>query len=613
MLLFIALTNLIYAQEVVIWEEQFDGGIPESWTIGEGSPMGAVWQWSASGKADSAFIGVQTTALVWGDKGPIESPSVGNGAAMYNSDVYDTGGISFGAGPFPGQHSGTLTSPMVDLTNWPSVSLKFNQYASANGAAVSTLLDISTDGGNSWTNFPINETVVLNNSTSPDDVQLVDVSAVAGGQDSVQVRFTWDGRFYFWLIDDVQFIETPGNNLALGSKIHYPPLSYSFPGGLYPATMQFYADISNLGSTDQTNVVLKAWIDTPEGDILFSDSTVIDVLGVGVIDSTVHIDEVYSPGLLDYGGTYYVNYEVYSLDDIDGDFDPDNNSYKASFIATDVEFAKDDGLGIEGIGTDADWMYANVYQMNGDVLLDGVFKAASASFSAARNFPQEPINGETARILFFKVKDTVLPDWSNFDPTSIGEDDDLILLGVDTFQFPENYQNYQTLEVPLHNLSQNDQVTLEAGTRYILAIAYEGEANTILHGSDKDINYYQVSSIVYIDQWNLEGFGPGEAAHLRLIIDMVATVDDIPLSDHALELFPNPVRDKLNIDINLPKPQKALMILADTSGRVLTYKTFESIETSKLSFNMSKYPDGQYLIRLVTEQGTKTKSFIKTR
>ncbi|MCB0588777.1 MAG: hypothetical protein KDD06_26045, partial [Phaeodactylibacter sp.] len=84
------LALVVWAQPTVIFEEQFDGGIPDTWEIGPGNPVGAVWQWSANGEADSALLDtVMTAAIFWGDRMAINSPSADNGAAMYNSDVYD--------------------------------------------------------------------------------------------------------------------------------------------------------------------------------------------------------------------------------------------------------------------------------------------------------------------------------------------------------------------------------------------------------------------------------------------------------------------------------------------------------------------------------------------
>jgi len=600
------------AQTTIIWEEQFDGGIPASWEIGPGTPLGATWQWSASGKADSAFLLVPTSAIFWNDKEAIQSPSVSNGVAMYNSDVYDSGGISAGSGPYPGFHSGSLTSPSIDLSEWSKVSLKFNQYASANAANTPTQLEISTDGGDSWTNIPINPEVILNQSTSPDDVQLIELSDLIAQQPNVKIRFTWSGRFYFWLIDDIQLIETPANNLALGSKIGYPASSFAQPQSQITSdSMNFYANISNLGSSVQTNVVLKAWIENPLGEVIFADSAMINELPAEKSDSLVQIENVFVPETLTTGNTYTVHYKVYTLDAPDGDFDSQDNSFSTSFLVTESLFSKDDGIGLEGVSSGGDWMFANLYQINPNHLLNEEFKAGKAIFSASRNITDGPLDGEQITIFLFKVKEEVLPDWSNFNLSSIGQDDDLEIVGLSSYTFPEGYQNFLPVEVALTDVDQLDSPYLEAGKRYLLAISYEGSANNILHAVDVDINYYQVSSLVYSNgQWSLEGFGPDKAAQLQMEIDLVTIADELPLPDYALNLFPNPASDFLNIEVKLESPSDALLIFADSSGQVLTYKEIAGLEEKTIYFDLSNYPAGPYLIRLVTPEGSKTKMFM---
>ena len=57
---------------------------------------------------------------------------------------------------------------------------------------------------------------------------MINISTIAGNQPDVKVRFTWNGRYYYWLIDDVQIVETPKHNIALGD-FFYPAASYAQP------------------------------------------------------------------------------------------------------------------------------------------------------------------------------------------------------------------------------------------------------------------------------------------------------------------------------------------------------------------------------------------------
>jgi hypothetical protein len=604
------LFNHLHAQEAVIFEEQFDGGIPGTWEIGPGEPEGAVWQWTHDGRANDGLVNGQVVnALFWGTRGPIQSPSVSNGCAMYNSDIYDGGGTGVGQGMFPGTHSGTLVSPSIDCTDYPFVSLKMNQYARANANQISTIFEVSNDGGMTWTPFVINEAVVGNGSTTADNVLLVDISEVAGNQPDVKLRFTWSGRYYFWLIDDVQLIETPRNNLSLGD-FFYAPASYAQPASqIITDTMGFSADVSNIGREAQTNVVLKATIRNAQSDILYQDSVVIEELPAFYVDSTLQIENLFVPDMLSAGQTYTLSYEVYSLDDLD-DFNPLDNSDSEPFIVTENLFAKEDGLGIGGIrpGGGGDYQLGNLYQMS--PLSGNNFIATNVTFTGAKNAADGPMDGEQVTVLLYKVKDNVLPDFSNFNDASVGQDDDLDLVGFQGYTFPDGFTNYTEVGAELLNVDAEPGVPLVPGGRYFLVISYEGTAGNIFAGVDDDINYFQISTIVYTSNWFLGGFGPEEAALVRMEIELSTSTDEQPLPDNVLSVYPNPTPDQLNVGLDFANPSDAMVIIADINGRVLMVREYYGVQKENLNYDVSRYAPGTYLIRVSTAEGTKTKKFV---
>lgn len=605
-ILFCALAMSAVAQ-TIIYSEEFDGGIPETWTIGPGNPVGAVWQWRSSGLADSALVnGVMTRALFWGNLPPIESPSVNNGVAMFNSDVYDGGGISVGGGKYPGTQVADLISPTIDCSDFEAISLKFNQFARANANAVSTLLAVSVDGGTTWTDFPINEEVVSNGASSPDDVVIVDISSVAANQPDVKIRFTWNGRYYFWLIDDVQLIETPARNLALGD-FFYPPASYAQPQSQIDTdTMAFSADVSNLGRSDVENVVLKVTVIDEQLNELFVDSTIIGVLPAFFEDSTILLENIFVPNELE-TGVFNIGYEVYALDGVE-DFDLSDNFADENFIITESIYSKEDGNGIGGIrpGDDADYQYGNLYTTSFNAG-EGL-KATKAIFGAGKNDSDGPIGGDQVTIFLYKVKDEVFRDFSNFVSTS---DESLETVGFASHTFADDYEAYDNIEVDLLDaLSTEPGVNLEPGARYLLVASYEGNAASIFHGTDSDISYFQISTVVKTDRWFLGGFGPEESAFMRMEISMPTTsVKENQLPESALTLFPNPVKDQMTVQLNFEQPSSGLVLIGDINGRVLNMREFENIQNQTLNYDFSQYAAGTYFIRVNTAEGVKLTKF----
>ena len=156
-------------------------------------------------------------------------------------------------------------------------------------------------------------------------------------------------------------------------------------------------------------------------------------------------------------------------------------------------------------------------------------------------------------------------------------------------------------------------VALEAGARYFVVTSYEGDAALIFHGVDDGIEYFQISTIVFTDEWFLGGFGPEEASAVRMTIELADATDETPLPETALNLFPNPAQDQLTVDLDLENPGPALIMIASAEGKILLIREYDSLQNENLSFDISNYPAGSYFVRVGTEEGTKTKQFIKVK
>ncbi|HMQ50073.1 MAG TPA: T9SS type A sorting domain-containing protein [Saprospiraceae bacterium] len=590
----------IGAQPFIIFEEQFDGGIPETWEIGAGEPEGAIWQWSADGQADVAEVaGELVEALYWGGD-PIESPSVANGVAMYNSDVYDSGGTTVGGGPFPGTTVGTLTSPSIDCSEHPIVYLKFNQYARSNANAVATLVEVSSDGGQSWTDYPINRRVVENNSTNPNDVEIIDISEVAANEADVKIRFTWDGRYYYWLIDDVQLITPPQKEWVLGD-IFYPPASFAQPvSQVATDSFGFSADVTNLGDQPISNLVLKISILNSSNTAIYVDSIVVETFPALTKDSTLQIEKLYAPELNT--GDYALRYDVYSLDD--ADFNPTDNARREAFRVTSNLFAKEDDLDIAfrpSVG--GDYQVGNMYLMSPNA--GNNFTASTITFAAAKNSSDGPLAGSEVTFLMYKVKDNIPANFAGFETSS---NESLDLVGFGSYAFVNGDENFELLNTELVNLDGNP-IALEAGARYFLVASYVDQDNVIFHAFDDDVDYFQISTVVFADEWSLGGFGPENSAVLRMRINMAPVTTQDILEASSLQLFPNPVTDRLSAEVVLDQPETVLLILADMNGQVLEVREREKVQRDRFEFSMDHYPAGNYLLRLSTPQGVATKPF----
>lgn len=168
----------------------FPNGI-NGWESKSLNPGGLTWEHTGNGKADSS--------LFWGDREPIQSSSMGDGAACINLKGGDDT-------VFPSQpHRSYLESPIIDCSNTPIVWVQWYEYFRA-FVGTKTEVQISGNGGLTWDTIEVNKNLNSNVETSTGNFQQLDISKYAGGKGSVKMRFYIEGYHYFWIIDDVCFV-----------------------------------------------------------------------------------------------------------------------------------------------------------------------------------------------------------------------------------------------------------------------------------------------------------------------------------------------------------------------------------------------------------------------
>ncbi len=621
-----------------IWYEDFDGGL-NKFTANPGlSDAEATWYWSPNGEGDSVYLADETlVAAFWGDNLPgIVSPTFFNGAALFNSDAFDSNGGDPGTGPYLTPHTGELVSETIDCSGRETVMLSFYQFARVLFDNYTTV-EVSNDGGVSWTNFPINERVFsneINAIISPDTWTYIDISEVAANESNVQIRFTWlDADYYFWLIDDVVLTEAPEYNVKVDT-IFYPVSSFGTPvSQIASDTFGFSAHISNHGTLDMPEVVVRASVyntfydpngDIQLGDEIFADSTILDVLPAGYRDSIVSIEDTFAPEVDT--GRYIIFYEVFSDDEDIQDYYPFDNVRSSSFQVTPGLFSKDNGFLFEDAETpvgfifEDDYYMGNVYTMSN--LAGTGFAATTADFAAGRSTADGSIAGNETTLTVYRVKDRVGPGFAGFNVNSTGDplddEDDLIQVGYGQYIFQEGHDPFTTVQVELADLDGN-AVPLDPGARYIIVCQYLDDNSNVSHlfADDYDypnINQGFISSLIFTqDEWTGIDSRNTISPILRMSIEMVDAIDETPLPETAMSLFPNPTSDILKMQLDLEAPTEAVVIITDITGKILRWQEYDSLQSEVLEFNVSSYASGQYFIRLGTELGTKTKKFVVAR
>lgn len=592
------------------WSEDFDSQLPSDWTAamvaGNGTPS-SNWIWTNTGPAGGFSIGA------------LASTSAANGWMIFDSDLNCSGNQDV-----------RLITPKLNTTGKNTVTLQFEtHYRRFNDE---TSIMVSTDSV-TWTEVPVFDGHMNNDfadgTAIPDDainpyVTVVDLTASAANKPQVWIAFRFlsdattvqagdPGCGYSWQIDDVALFDTdltPAINIAIGD-FFYPPASYAQPiSQIKDDTMGFFADLSNLGSASVTNIILKAEV-RQASNTIWSDSILIPSLDTGVVDSTFELLNQFVPDQLAIANNYSIRYSVYSQDGDDSDLA--DNSRSENFEVTDFVYSKESGAttAYRPGGDPTDWAIANVYRTSKNWV--DQYKATSATMRAVKNASDGNFNGNQVAIALTMVNDDLVDaGWNGFDDAGdYINNTTMFIKSINLYDFTQTTTDVTLTQELIDFDNETPGVILEPGKRYVLIADYKGAGNNaIFHGFSENISYFQISTLVFTDQWYLGGFGPEPAAVLRMNIDLYNTTDEVSLPDNSLNFFPNPANQNLNVDINLEEPTLANITLADINGRVIQIDEVENAFKQSRQYDVSNLPNGTYIVRIATKFGTKTKKFV---
>lgn len=324
------------------------------------TPGNAYWTRSLTGLSQGGYATNMTAAT---------SASAANGVAIFDSDFMDNGGFTgpFGTGVSPATHRGELISPRIDLTGATDSALVVAFYSYYRPYQVTELsLSLSTDDGATWGTpvslLTIQPTAV--NASTEGIARAIFPSTTAGVTNLSQCRlkFTFDGEYYYSVIDDIVIEMAPEYDIAIGLPDADGATYYSV-GNVVRSGNNAYNPIVNIDPSNLSEwlwgakVVNNGWrsilpsasprvmcsIDFEDGltgvvtpgvylDTIVgggTDSIVAgDRDGVGLVDYLRDLDFIMGNGAGRYNVTCWVAH-----DNADGT--ADNDTIRYSFVITD--------------------------------------------------------------------------------------------------------------------------------------------------------------------------------------------------------------------------------------------------------------------------------------
>jgi hypothetical protein len=344
--------------EVLVWEDNFSD--PSTWTINNSGLNQETFGWD-----------IGSTENSWYFNSVINSTSGGNFAELNN------GNASTSTQALDVVYTLTTAAPInvMDLAGSNLVKLTFQQYGarfndaqeiyiSEDGVSFIKVGDnsdipvLSAAGGSAYAN-PTLKSINLGQFLSANPTQ-------------VWIRFSWTTAFpnsasnpnvwitYGWMIDDVQLLTYPSNDLSLNKLFWGSTGAWgTIPTYIIPeaqrAPIEFAGVIENKGSSAQSNVVFNV-----TGTSFTGSSSPVD-LGI-LISDTVETTTQFTPptGV----ANYTLNFNVTSPED---DVNPTDNSLPSeTFAVSQTVYAVDKGVpdnyyGNQGFGFETGNVF-NIFQ-----------------------------------------------------------------------------------------------------------------------------------------------------------------------------------------------------------------------------------------------------------
>ncbi|MFZ2900986.1 MAG: T9SS type A sorting domain-containing protein [Saprospiraceae bacterium] len=625
LLLAIAVLPYTLPAQNVVWNEDFsDGSIPAGWTSQDASGNGGIWTW-CDDPIDANGAGCVVNWADYQDQhGPFASATATNGFMVMDSDFL--GGL---ANP---PHIVRLTTAPIDCSSLSEVWVKSEnligvwEYTTTDNA----VLRVSTDGVN-WTAYNLFDIAPGMSGNEPGSIRwtlnpgfaVTDISAVAAGQSTVYLQWSWTGNYeYYWLLDDVVLYDADPTSLFFAA--HDMQVNNDFfavaPNLIWPLEMVepigFLADISNQGLITQSNVSLNLTIEDPNGNVVFTEDLQYGSITPDSIAQNVPFAGTFEPAELGvYTGTYTVSADS-------TDLNPDNNSQVFEFLMSDTLFAKENGINLVtrpaddswDVGEAWSWAYGNYYYVTNanDQVFKHVFFAIAAEASQA---------GENLSVNIYKWTDTNADEQADPGERTLAAQ---MLYTIEGDEIGEDI-----IALPVTTLL-GETVALEDNTQYLVMVEYstDVEGTTIEMGMSDAVDYgamifrtgldgaprygsfLGINTPLDEEPYSSLGFGWDLVPAVSISFGEPSSVREEILLDASLSVFPNPANSQVTLGMHFHETMKNVTIqLFDINGKLLETRRMDNVKNQDVNFNAQSLTPGSYFMKVTTEKGTRTATF----
>ncbi|MFK7770965.1 MAG: T9SS type A sorting domain-containing protein [Saprospiraceae bacterium] len=596
-----------------IFSEDFEGGLPTDWTASQmdGSTVNASsnWIYTTSGPQGGFSIG------------PLTSTTANNGYMIFDSDLN-----------CDGPQDVWLISPSFDATDFDDVVVTFEHFYARFNDQI--FLEVSIDGGTVWEEYELYEELGNNDfagagANENPVLSTTVISNIAANQSDVIIAFRFfssEGCAYSWQIDDIVVTDvdpTPFFDMRLNTNFFAIPPSINTPASqVDPIGIGFLCDVENVGQMDAGGVNLNINISTTTGGVLHNQDLDYGTVPAGAIDENRIFPDRYTPP----GDANVVYDAVYTISMDSTDLVPANNEIAFQFAVSDSVFAKEFNITTAGGPPDpavTPWTLANHYYLpNGDdyVCSSIVFSIGNATESV----------GGLVNVYLYEwedINDDGIAQSGERDGTIGGE---IVANGIYTIQAADTDVQ---LVLENWNASPDYQIRLKDDTHYLLSVETTPPAGATEYVSIAGTGVWDYTAMSFLNDslnterygsfWNVNEVGTNAdltqvifAPRIRMHITpeqiiIIDAVDNQLSEDNIVNIFPNPVREELNLELDFVASFDEVIIkITDMTGKEIHVRNLNNIDQQIAQINTSNYVQGTYTLQVITPNGVRTKRFV---
>lgn len=567
------------AEGDTLWFNDFS--TPSDWTISNlGS--GATPPHTAG---DWAIVNAMPTSLV--DQVPTYNfPSAMNSASGGNFALID----SDAQGSTATQNALITTSAGIDLSAAGSAPLYLRFTEIYRHYYDENYVQISNDGGATWTEFQVNPVsqVPVNTNSGDPEIEVVNITgAMTGGTwgSDVRIRFRYVGAWdWFWGIDDVMIVEAWENDVKINNWYQSTDIATtqaldyymvnetqaSFPG------LTFGAIVENNGGATQSDVALH--VTAPSASYDETGAPIGTPLVTGGVDSISVTTPMMIPAT---PGDYAV---TVSTTMTNADSDASNNMATFTVSRDQWVYTRDDGEVDGAISqvtsqTDAPLKIGNVME---------IFDPMDVTLVQIRLVNQAAAVGQQ---IFGEI-------W--------------VLDNTGEFAFMAETQPYTILNGDLNNFVSlpldGGALSLTSGDVILVVAGHYGGANEVAFGLAQPT----FASTVLGYTANGESFQLTDPNAVMIrISDQPLSVDENE-AQFGVNVFPNPAADQTTVSFELPNAADVTVTVTDLSGKTVYTNALANTAAGKhnVSINTAELAGGVYTVNFNANNTVVTKKLV---